>query len=156
DLVEIGAGGGSIAWIDPGGALRVGPRSAGADPGPACYGNGNEAPCITDANLVLGRLNPDYFLGGEMRLRADLARAAVKRLADQLGMDVLPAAQGILDIANANMVGAINLVSVQRGFDPREFVLVAFGGAGPVHANALAREMSMPRLLIPPSPGVTS
>lgn len=156
DLVEIGAGGGSIAWVDPGGALRVGPRSAGADPGPACYDKGNDAPCITDANLVLGRLNPDYFLGGEIRLRTDLARGAVKRLADRLGMDLLQAAQGILDIANASMVGAISLVSVQRGFDPREFVLVAFGGAGPLHANALAREMKIPRLLLPPSPGVTS
>ena len=156
DLVEIGAGGGSIAWIDPGGGLRVGPRSAGADPGPACYGKGNDAPCITDANLVLGRLNPDYFLGGEHRLRPDLARGAVQRLADQLGLGLLETAGGIIEIANANMVGAIQLVSIQRGFDPREFVLVGFGGAGPLHANALARDMNIARLLIPPSPGVTS
>jgi N-methylhydantoinase A len=156
DLVEIGAGGGSLAWIDPGGALRVGPRSAGADPGPACYARGNDQPTITDANLVLGRLNPDYFLGGEQRLRTDLARAAVQRLADRLGLGLTAAAHGILEIANAGMVGAIHRVSVQRGFDPREFVLVAFGGAGPLHANALARELRIPRLLVPPSPGVTS
>jgi N-methylhydantoinase A len=156
DLVEIGAGGGSLAWIDPGGALRVGPRSAGADPGPACYAKGNDQPTITDANLVLGRLNPDYFLGGEHKLRTDRARAAVQRLADHLGLGLLETAHGIVEIANANMTGAIHLVSVQRGIDPRGFVLVAFGGAGPVHANALAAAMRIPRLLVPPSPGVTS
>ena len=156
DLVEIGAGGGSIAWVDPGGSLRVGPRSGGADPGPACYGKGNDQPCITDANLLLGRLNPDYFIGGEQDLYPDLAEKAIQSIADQLGMDLLEAADGIIQIANANMVGAIRLVSVQRGFDPREFVLVAFGGAGPLHANALARELGIPRVLIPPSPGVTS
>src|SRR5439155_17666936 len=101
DLVEIGAGGGSLAWVDPGGALRVGPRSAGADPGPACYGRGNDQPCVTDANLVLGRINPDYFLGGEIRLRPELARAAVGRLADRLGLGLPEAARGIIEIANA-------------------------------------------------------
>jgi N-methylhydantoinase A len=156
DLVEIGAGGGSIAWVDPGGAMRVGPRSGGADPGPACYGNGNDQPCITDANLVLGRLNPEYFIGGEQDLHPDLAEKAIQTLADRLGMGLFEAADGIIQIANASMVGAIRLVSVQRGFDPRDFVLVAFGGAGPVHANALARELDIPRVLVPPSPGVTS
>jgi N-methylhydantoinase A len=156
DLVEIGAGGGSIAWIDPGGALRVGPRSAGAEPGPACYGKGNDAPTITDANLVLGRLNPGYFLGGEQPLHAGLAREAVGRLAGRLSLGLLEAAYGIVEIANANMARAVRLVSVQRGFDPREFVLVAFGGAGPLHANALAREVGMGRVLVPPGPGVTS
>ena len=156
DLVEIGAGGGSVAWIDPGGGLRVGPRSAGADPGPACYGNGQELPTVTDANLVLGRLDPNYFVGGQMTLNVHLAAAAVDRIAHQLGMQRLQAANGILQIANANMVSAIQLVSVQRGFDPREFTLVAFGGAGPLHANALARESKIPTILIPPSPGVAS
>ena len=156
DLVEIGAGGGSIAWVDPGGALRVGPRSGGADPGPACYGKGQENPCITDANLLLGRLNPEYFIGGEQKLFPDLAETAVKKLSDQLGMNVIEAADGIIQIANASMVGAIRLISVQRGFDPREFVLVAFGGAGPLHANDLAQELEIPKILIPMSPGVTS
>ena len=156
DLMEIGAGGGSIAWVDPGGALRVGPQSGGADPGPACYGKGQEEPCITDANLLLGRLNADYFIGGEQKLYPDLAEAAVKRLAHKLGLSVLEVANGIVEIANANMIGAVRKISVQRGFDPREFVLVAFGGAGPMHANALARELHIPRFLIPMSPGVTS
>ncbi|MBM3740527.1 MAG: hydantoinase/oxoprolinase family protein, partial [Acidobacteria bacterium] len=136
DLVEIGAGGGSIAWVDPGGGLRVGPQSGGADPGPACYNKGQAAACITDANLLLGRLNPDYFLGGEHKLYPELAAEAIGRLALQLGLTPIAAAQGIIEIANANMVAAIRLISVQRGFDPREFVLVAFGGAGPLHANA--------------------
>ena len=156
DLVEIGAGGGSIAWIDPGGALRVGPRSGGADPGPACYGKGQKEPCITDANLVLGRLNPDYFIGGEQTLDPELAEAAVRRLAGRLGLGVVETANGIIEIANANMIGAVRTISVQRGFDPRDFVLVAFGGAGPMHANGLARELGIPKVLIPMSPGVTS
>ncbi len=156
DLVEIGAGGGSIAWIDAGGALRVGPRSGGADPGPACYDRGQKDPCITDANLLLGRINPDYFIGGEQKLRTDLAEKAVKRVGDRLGKSVIETAHGIVEIANANMMGALRLISVQRGFDPREFVLVAYGGAGPMHANALARELQIPNVLIPRSPGVTS
>src|SRR5262249_36824790 len=156
DLVEIGAGGGSLAVIDPGGALRAGPRSAGADPGPACYAQGNDQPTVTDANLVLGRLNPDYFLGGEQRLRTDLARAAVQRLADRLGLGLTAAAHGLLEIAKAGLVGAIPRILVARGFRPRGFVLVAFGGAGPLHANALAGELRLPPLLLPPSPGVTS
>ena len=157
DLVEIGAGGGSIAWVDSGGLLRVGPQSAGADPGPVCYGRGGTEPTVTDANVVLGRLNPAFFLGGEMRLDVDAARAAIEeRLATPLGLTVTEAAYGIVEIANAAMVNALHLISVQRGYDPRDFVLVAFGGAGPVHANAIAREAEMPRLLVPPSPGIFS
>ena len=154
DLVEVGAGGGSEAWIDAGGALRVGPRSAGARPGPACYGLGGATPTITDANLALGRLDPSFFLGGEMTLDADAARRAIaERVAAPLGLDPLAAASGIVEIANAHMIGAMRLVSVQRGYDPRDFVLVAFGGAGPLHANALARELGIPTVLVPPSPG---
>jgi N-methylhydantoinase A len=157
DLVEIGAGGGSIAWVDSGGVLRVGPQSAGADPGPACYGQGGTEPTITDANLVLGRLQPDLFLAGRMRLDVNAARQAIKeKCAQPLGMDVVEAAYGIVEIANAAMVNALRLVSVQRGYDPREFVLVAFGGAGPVHANRLAAETEMPTLIVPMSPGTFS
>ncbi len=157
DLVEIGAGGGSIAWIDSGGGLRVGPRSAGADPGPACYGRGGEEPTITDANLVLGRLNAEYFLGGEIRLDVERARRAIqKKCADALRMDVVDVAHGMVEIANTAMVNALRLVSVQRGYDPRSFILVAFGGAGPVHANRLASELDIPTTLIPLSPGITS
>jgi N-methylhydantoinase A len=157
DLVEVGAGGGSEAWIDAGGALRVGPRSAGARPGPACYGLGGAVPTITDANLVLGRLNPAFFLGGEMTLDTGAARRAVtERVAAPLGLDFLTAAGGIVEIANAHMIGAMRLVSVQRGYDPRDFVLVAFGGAGPLHANALARDLGIPTVLVPPSPGIAS
>jgi N-methylhydantoinase A len=155
DLVEVGAGGGSEAWIDAGGALRVGPRSAGARPGPACYGRGGTTPTITDANLVLGRLNPAFFLGGEMALDAEAARRAIADgIATPLALDPLAAAAGIVEIANAHMIGAMRLVSVQRGYDPREFVLVAFGGAGPLHANALARELGIPAVLVPPNPGI--
>lgn len=157
DLVEIGAGGGSIAWVDSGGVLRVGPRSAGADPGPACYGQGGVEPTITDANLVLGRLNADYFLGGEIRLDQELATRAIReRCAAPLGLSVEEAAYGIVEIANAAMVNALRLVSVQRGYDPRDFVLVGFGGAGPVHANRLAHESEIPITVIPPSPGTAS
>ena len=157
DLVEVGAGGGSEAWIDAGGALRVGPRSAGARPGPACYGLGGVTPTITDANLALGRLNPAFFLGGEMALDGDAARRAIAdRVAGPLGLDPLAAASGIVEIANAHMIGAMRLVSVQRGYDPRDFVLVAFGGAGPLHANALARELGIPTVIVPPSPGIAS
>jgi N-methylhydantoinase A len=157
DLVEIGAGGGSIAWVDSGGLLRVGPQSAGADPGPVCYGGGGTEPTVTDANVVLGRLNPDFFLGGEMRLDVDAARAAIdQRLATPLGLSVTEAAYGIVEIANAAMVNALHLISVQRGYDPRDFLLVAFGGAGPLHANAIAREAQMPTVLVPPSPGIFS
>jgi N-methylhydantoinase A len=157
DLVEIGAGGGSIAWVDSGGLLRVGPQSAGADPGPVCYRRGGVEPTVTDANVVLGRLNPDYFLGGEIGLDVEGARRAIEeRCAKPLGLGVTEAANGIVEIANAAMVNALHLISVQRGYDPRDFVLVGFGGAGPVHANALARDAEMPTLLIPPSPGIFS
>jgi N-methylhydantoinase A len=157
DLVEIGAGGGSIAWVDSGGLLRVGPRSAGADPGPVCYGGGGTQPTVTDANVVLGRLNPSYFLGGEMSLDVEGARAAIEeRCAKPLGLSVTEAAYGIVEIANAAMANALHLISVQRGYDPRDFVLVAFGGAGPAHANAIARDSEMPTVLVPPSPGIFS
>jgi N-methylhydantoinase A len=157
DLVEVGAGGGSEAWIDAGGALRVGPHSAGAVPGPVCYGQGGTTPTITDANLLLGRLNPEFFLGGEIALDLEASREAVMaRCGRPLGLDPLQAASGIVEIANAHMMGAMRLISVQRGYDPRDFVLVAFGGAGPLHANALARELGIPTVLIPPSPGIAS
>jgi N-methylhydantoinase A len=157
ELVEIGAGGGSIAWVDPGGGLRVGPQSAGADPGPACYGRGGTKPTITDANLVLGRLNPGNFLGGEMRLYPEAAARAIDEFcAGPLGMDVVEAAHGIVEIANSAMTSAIRLISVQRGYDPREYALVAFGGAGPLHACRLADELELPLIVVPPSPGTTS
>lgn len=157
DLVEIGAGGGSIAWVDSGGVLRVGSESAGADPGPACYGKGGTAPTITDANLVLGRLNPHYFLGGEIELDIEAAKQAIKEsCATPLRMDIVEAAHGIVEIANAAMVNALRLVSVQRGYDPREFVLMAFGGAGPLHANRLAEEIESRATVIPMSPGTSS
>jgi N-methylhydantoinase A len=157
ELVEIGAGGGSIAWVDPGGGLRVGPESAGADPGPACYGRGGDRPTITDANLLLGRLNPENFLGGEMQLDPVAARRAIDEYcARPLGIDVVQAAHGIVEIANAAMTSAIRLISVQRGYDPREYALVAFGGAGPLHACRLAAELELPLVVVPPSPGTTS
>ncbi|HEY2220309.1 MAG TPA: hydantoinase/oxoprolinase family protein [Gaiellaceae bacterium] len=157
DLVEIGAGGGSIAWVDSGGLLRVGPQSAGADPGPVCYRGGGVEPTVTDANVVLGRLNPDYFLGGEISLDVEGARRAIdERCAKPLGLNVVEAAHGIVEIANAAMVNALHLISVQRGYDPRDFLLVGFGGAGPVHANALARDAEIPTVLVPPSPGIFS
>lgn len=157
DLVEIGAGGGSIAWVDPGGVLRVGPQSAGADPGPACYGQGGTEPTVTDANLVLGRLNPGYLLGGDLKLDSQLAHMAIEEhIAKPLGLDVVKAAHSIVEIANVAMINALRLVSVQRGHDPRDFALTAFGGAGPLHANRLAHEMNIPVTVIPTSPGTAS
>ena len=157
DLVEIGAGGGSIAWVDPGGILRVGPQSAGADPGPVCYGHGGTRPTVTDANLVLGRLNPNYFLGGEIALDPTASQRAIEQhCAQPLGMDLVEAAHGIVEIANTAMVNALRLVSVQRGYDPRDFALVAFGGAGPAHANRLAALTEIPVAIIPQSPGTAS
>ncbi|HEY6076006.1 MAG TPA: hydantoinase/oxoprolinase family protein [Gaiella sp.] len=157
DLVEIGAGGGSIAWVDSGGMLRVGPRSAGADPGPVCYRQGGTEPTVTDANVVLGRLNPAYFLGGEIALDVEGARRAIaERCAEPLGLDAVAAANGIVEIANAAMVNALHLISVQRGYDPRDFVLVGFGGAGPVHANAIQRDCEVPTLVVPQAPGIFS
>jgi N-methylhydantoinase A len=157
DLVEIGAGGGSIGWVDSGGALRVGPQSAGAEPGPACYGKSGTLPTLTDANLVLGRLNPDFFLGGKMKLCVESAVKAIEtELSARLHLNTTEVAAGMVDIANASMIEALRLVSVQRGFDPREFALVAFGGAGPLHANAIAAELGIPEVIIPLSPGVSS
>ncbi|MCA9296431.1 MAG: hydantoinase/oxoprolinase family protein, partial [Phycisphaerales bacterium] len=153
DIVEIGAGGGSIAWIDAGGALKVGPKSAGAIPGPACYGMGGVSPTVTDANLIAGRINPDYFLGGEISVSVDLARQAMEPIAAALGVSVADAALGIIRIANANMINALKLVSVRRGYDPRDFTLMAFGGGGAMHAAALAKELHVNRVLIPRAPG---
>jgi N-methylhydantoinase A/oxoprolinase/acetone carboxylase beta subunit len=156
DVHTIGAGGGSIAHVDEGGAFRVGPRSAGASPGPAAYDQGGDEPTLTDANVVLGRIDPDRFLGGEMKLNGELAAAAVQRLADQLGLDVLEAAEGIVTIANANMSGAIRSRTIQKGRDPREFTLVAFGGAGPMQAAEVADSLGIPEVVVPPYPGITS
>jgi N-methylhydantoinase A/oxoprolinase/acetone carboxylase beta subunit len=156
DIHTIGAGGGSIAYVDEGGAFRVGPRSAGASPGPAAYGQGGEEATLTDANVVLGRIDPDRFLGGEMKLDGDAAVAAVQRLADLLGLGLLGAAEGIVTIANANMSGAIRSRTVQKGHDPREFALVAFGGAGPMQAAEVAESLGIPEVIVPPYPGITS
>jgi len=157
DIHTVGAGGGSIAWIDDGDALRVGPRSAGADPGPICYGRGGTSPTITDAQLLLGRLNPDAFLSDELSVDVDRVEEIFEReLADPLGKSVEAAAQGVLDVANASMERALRVVSVERGYDPRDFGLVAFGGAGPLHATTLAAELDIPRVLIPRTAGVLS
>jgi N-methylhydantoinase A len=153
DIHTVGAGGGSIAWVNAGGFLQVGPRSAGADPGPICYGAGGEELTLTDANLLLGRLDPEYFLGGKMQLVDDQMRAAMHEMAEVLGMTVVELAQSILEIANENMANAIRMVSIERGHDPRHFVLLAFGGAGPLHAVAIARKLGVPRVVIPPYPG---
>lgn len=154
DIHTVGAGGGSIAYVDSGGHLKVGPRSAGANPGPACYGLGNPEPTVTDANVLLQTQNPQFLLNGRMKIDQDLSRIAIQRLADQLGMDAMQTASGILDIVTANMAKAIRVISVQRGHDPRDYTLVAFGGAGPVHAARLAAELGMKRILIPRTPGV--
>jgi N-methylhydantoinase A len=156
DIYTIGAGGGSVAYLDDGGAFRVGPRSAGADPGPAGYGKGGVEPTVTDANLVLGRLDPDNFLGGAMRLDVKAARRAVARLADRLGLSLEAAAEGILTIVNANMANAISSRTVQKGLDPRDFALVAFGGAGPLHGAEVARALGIPEIIVPAYPGITS
>ena len=150
DIHTIGAGGGSLAWIDSGGMLAVGPKSAGAEPGPACYGRGGKLPTVTDAQFVLGYLDSKFFEVGELNFDGDAAHRAVEQhIAKPLGMDVVKAADGIFDIVNSNMAAAIGVVSVQRGYDPREFVLVVAGGAGPIHAAPIARELEMPLILIP-------
>jgi N-methylhydantoinase A len=154
DIHTVGAGGGSIASIDAGGLLKVGPRSAGAAPGPVCYGLGSEEPTVTDANVVLQTLNPAHLLGGRMAIDRARAEAAIGRLADRLGLDVMTTAQGIVSVVTANMAKAIRVISVQRGHDPREYALVAFGGAGPLHAARLARELEIPRVLVPRNPGI--
>ena len=154
DLAEVSAGGGSIAWIDPGGALRVGPQSAGAEPGPACYGRGGDHPTVTDANVVLGHLSRTHLLGGRLPIDAAAAEAAVRaHVADPLGQGIMEAAAGIVSVVNHGMAEALRIVSVERGHDAREFSLVAFGGAGPVHAAALAEELDIPEVVIPPIPG---
>ena len=152
DIRSIGAGGGSIAWIDDGGSLRVGPQSAGADPGPACYGRGGTRPTVTDANLVLGRIDPT--LGGKLELDRDAATNAIETVAEPLGMTVLECAEGIAEIVSENMAMAIRSVSVDRGRDPRDHVLVAFGGAGGLHAYQIARSVGIDRVLVPPFAGV--
>lgn len=153
DIVEVGAGGGSIAWVNSGGALHVGPRSAGADPGPACYALGGTQPTVTDANLLTGRLNPDYFLGGEMRLDSGLAQKSIQEIADSFSLSTLEAALGILRLTNANMQAALERVSIERGYDPRDFTLVAYGGAGGLHGTTLARELRMRKVIVPAAPG---
>jgi N-methylhydantoinase A len=157
DIAEVGAGGGSIAWIDPGGALRVGPESVGAEPGPAAYGRGGDTPTVTDANVVLGYLNPEYLVGGDLRLdAAAAARAIADRIADPLGLSLQQAAAGIYRVANSTMQRAIRAVSIERGRDPRDFTLMAFGGSGPVHAAGLAEALDITRIVIPPWPGLFS
>ncbi len=155
DIHTVGAGGGSIAYFDLGGALRVGPTSAGADPGPACYGKG-VLPTVTDANIVLGRLSPHWFLGGEFEIQPDRAHRAIADLADRMDISVEAAAEGIVRVANATMQRALSVVSVQRGFDPREFAIVAFGGAGPTHACDLCRAVSAKCVIVPRDPGILS
>lgn len=153
DIVEVGNGGGSIAWIDGAGGLKVGPRSAGAAPGPACYAKGGTLPTVTDANLIAGRIDPEYFLGSGIRLHREAAvRAVTEKIAKPLGLSPEAAALGILTIANFNMSLSVRAVSVERGYDPRECVLVPSGGGGPLHAVAIARELSVPRVIIPPMP----
>ena len=153
EIIEIGAGGGSIVWSDPAGGLHVGPRSAGAEPGPACYGRGGTEPTLTDANLLLGRLDPDYFLGGARTLDTAAAQSAFAALGRTIGTDGPAAARGTLRYAVAQMSHALRLVTLRRGHDPRDFVFVAYGGAGPLHAALLARELGISRTVIPPGPG---
>lgn len=155
DIHTIGAGGGSVAWIEAGG-LRVGPHSAGSDPGPACYGRGGTQPTVTDANAVLGRIDPGYFLDGGMALDVEAAERAVDRVAEPLGMSRVQAAEGILAIINAKMADALRTMTVQQGIDPRSFSLVAFGGAGPMHAIALAEELGITEVIIPWASGAFS
>src|SRR5215831_11981494 len=156
DLAEVSAGGGSIAWVDEGGALRVGPKSAGADPGPAAYGRGGIEATVSDADVVLGYLDREALLGGALRIDLTAAEAAIARVADPLGLAVPEAAARIVEIVNANMAEALRIVSIERGHDPREFALIAFGGAGPVHAAALAAELLIPEIIVPPVPGAFS
>src|SRR2546430_8993936 len=152
DLAEVSAGGGTIAWIDETGNLKVGPESAGADPGPAAYGNGGTQATVTDANIVAGRINPSKLLGGQLKLRDDLAVRAVGKLSSRLGTSTEETADRILRIVNSNMSKALRLVSVERGRDPREYSLIAFGGAGPLHACDLAEELEIKRIIVPYTP----
>ncbi|MDP2728238.1 MAG: hydantoinase/oxoprolinase family protein [Dehalococcoidia bacterium] len=157
DSRYIGAGGGSIAWVDQGGMLRNGPQSAGAFPGPACFGLGGTEPTNTDAQLVLGRLNPEYFLGGAMKVHPELSRKAIKeKVADHFVWSLEEAASAILEIANASLAGAVRLMSVERGLDPRDFVMVAYGGSGPMYGVQVARDLYLPKVIVPPLPGYAS
>ena len=155
DMNTVGAGGGSLAYVDPGGALRVGPQSAGVDPEPVCYGKGKKI-TVTDANLFLGRISPEHFLGGRMRLKTDMVSKFMKVLAKKLGMTSIRAAEGIINVANANMERAIKVISVEKGFDVRDYALVSFGGAGGLHACELAGRLSMKKVLVPKNAGVLS
>lgn len=154
DIHTVGAGGGSIAWIDSGGHLKVGPRSAGAVPGPAAYGQGGTEATVTDANVALGILSREWLLGGRMAVDAAAADRAVARLASQMGLEPTAVAQGILSIVTANMARAVRVISVERGYDPRDLALLAFGGAGPLHAARLARELDIPQVIVPTAPGI--
>ena len=155
DIHTVGAGGGSIAWLDSAGSLHVGPQSAGAEPGPVCYGGGTK-PTVTDANLCLGRMLADHFLGGAMKLDVDRSREHMLKFANYLGMSLKKVAEGIVEVANATMERAIRVISVERGYDPRRFSLVAFGGAGPMHACDMARTLAIPKIVGPYNAGVLS
>jgi N-methylhydantoinase A len=154
EIESVGAGGGSIARVDSGGKLEVGPESAGAVPGPACYGRGGRRPTVTDANVVLGRLSATHLLDGRMELYPDLARQALEDLGRELGLSAVDAARGVLAVVGTNMLSAIRIVSVRKGYDPRDYTMVAFGGAGPLHAASLARDLGVGRVLVPPAPGI--
>ena len=157
DIHTIGAGGGSIAWIDAGGILQVGPESAGAIPGPACYNKGGTKPTVTDANVALGYIDPKYFLGGEMQVKLELARGVIKKeIADFYNIEIERAADSIIDVLNSNMIRGMRVISVEKGHDPREFALVAFGGAGPLHAAKIARDLKMSKVIVPINPGNAS
>ncbi len=156
DIHTIGAGGGSIAWVDPGGLLKVGPQSAGADPGPALYGRGGSEATVTDANVLLGRLSGDALIGGAMTVYPEKSEAALKALGEQAGLNPVAAAAGIVEIVNVNMMGAVRVVSIERGEDPRDYALAAFGGAGPLHAADVAREIGIGTVIVPPRPGLLS
>ena len=154
DVNAVGAGGGSIAWVDLDGLMKVGPRSAGASPGPVCYDLGGTEPTVTDANVVLGRLNPGYLLGGRMSINKSKAESSLRRLGEDLGVPFIETAHGVIRIVTANMVKAIRAISIERGYDPKEFSLIAFGGAGPLHAVGVARELEISEVVIPPNPGI--
>jgi len=157
DLIEVGSGGGSIAWIDAGGALRVGPQSAGAYPGPVCYKMGGTEPTVTDANVVLRRINPDYFLGGEMKIDGEASYEVIKqKISEKLGLGVEESAEGMIDVSNSTMARSIRYVSVERGYDPRDFTLVAFGGAAPTQVCQLADVVGIPEIVVPKGPGLFS
>jgi len=158
EITTIGAGGGSIAWVDRGGMLQIGPESAGSDPGPVCYGLGNDHPTVTDANVVMGRIDADAPIGGKLnRLDTAAAKDAIqKHVAEPLGLSTLQAAEAIVRVANARMAGAIRLVSVERGHDPKRFVAMPFGGGGSLHTGALIKDVGLAKALVPRYPGVTS